>query len=61
MTRNNRTESLSWLVPAYGAPTRSSEVSRIEGFYSVEALTAFGGPPLAADDVILPEDLPRAA
>lgn len=61
MAHSVRRESFSWLVPAYGAPTRSSEISRIDGFYSVSALTAFGGPALRADDVTLPDELPRAA
>jgi|GEM_PF-5264221 hypothetical protein len=38
-----------WLLEPYGAPTSTSEVNRIPGFYCVEALTAFGPPrePLA--------------
>ena len=36
-----------WLVEPYGAPTSSSEVSRVEGFYSATALMAFGAPALA--------------
>jgi hypothetical protein len=28
-----------WICPAYGAPTASSECSRVVGYYSVQALT----------------------
>jgi hypothetical protein len=31
-----------WLLEPYGAPTSTSEVNCITGFYCVEALTAFG-------------------
>jgi hypothetical protein len=38
-----------WYVEPYGAPTATSEVSRLSGFYSVEAMTAFGTRPGAED------------
>ena len=31
-----------WICEPYGAPTPSSEVSRVVGFYSAVALTVFG-------------------
>ena len=34
--------ALCWITPAYGAPTATSEVRRIENFYSAERLTVFG-------------------
>ena len=44
------TESLNqWILPAYGAPDGSSEVNRNAGFYRLEALAAFGAPPLASE------------
>ena len=35
--------SSHWICAPYGAPTATSEVSRIVGFYSATALVAFGG------------------
>jgi hypothetical protein len=45
-----------WVVEPYGAPGETSEVSRITGFYTAEALTVFGacvcGPTEAAQDAV---------
>ena len=35
--------SSQWICPPYGAPTATSEVSRIAGFYCATALVVFGG------------------
>lgn len=37
-----------WYLEPYGAPTASSEVSKLDGFYTVEAMTVFGAAPARA-------------
>ncbi|HEX8571022.1 MAG TPA: hypothetical protein VF699_14025 [Caulobacteraceae bacterium] len=48
MTSDNptatRLASSCWICPPYGAPSATSEVSRIAGFYRVSAAFAFLGP-----------------
>jgi hypothetical protein len=42
-----------WICPAYGAPTATSECSRVAGYYSAAALTVCGA--------AYPTPRPRAA
>lgn len=43
---------------AYGAPDENSEVNRITGFYSAEALALFGPPPLYTQAPLEQTELP---